>query len=229
MPNCVTRARPSPGLRLDLAGAGRDAGRRGVCRRGRAGSLGCARRAHRTAAAGRQACGRPNPPPPNWPSSAARCRPKVDEVQRLALADDAAGQRLLNRLDAAQPGGGQHSGHRSRRDGNRDRPGREPESLRRVQAAGERQPADHPRPRPAARRQFAVGQWRRGHLGRRRPDRAQRDHPSGRGSHPGRQQPHQQPVHHPGHRAAARDAGRLRPTARDYAGFGCWRFPTASA
>ena len=69
-----TRGRPRPGLRLDLAGAGGDAGRRRVCRRGRAGPLGCSRRAHRTAAAGHQRAVRRSPPPPNWPSSAARCR-----------------------------------------------------------------------------------------------------------------------------------------------------------
>ena len=44
---------------------------------------------------------------------------QVDDVQRRALADDAEGQRLLTRLDATQPGGGQHTGHRPRSDGAR--------------------------------------------------------------------------------------------------------------
>ena len=139
---------------------------------------------------------------------------EVDEVQRHALADDAEGQRLLTRLDATQPGGGQHTGQRPRSDPHRYRSRCQPESFRRVQAARERS------------RQIILDRdlqlvvnslWASGaeaiSVGGARIG-PNVDDPASRRCDPGRQQPHQQPLHDPRGRSAARDARRLRPQPR---------------
>ena len=103
-----------------------------------------------------------------------------------------------------------------------------PRSHRRVQGAGRGQPSGDPRPRPAAGGELAVGQRRRGDLGRRRADRPQRDDPAG-----GRRRSWSTTSRSPARTRSWRSARRTRCTtpstaARAFSGCGCWRRPTAS-
>ena len=107
-----------PRFRLVLAGPGRDAGRRGVRRRRRAGPLGCPRGAHRPAAAGheravnRGLCHQAGPAAQRAHQGTRR-RPAARTGQRRRGAATADPPRRT------QPRGGQHRRHRAGPDGDR--------------------------------------------------------------------------------------------------------------
>ncbi len=82
---------------------------------------------------------------------------QVDQVQRRALADDAEGRRLLASLDKLSLAAASTPVIGPGLSVTVTDPGVGPESFRRVQAAGRRQSADHPRPGLAAGGQFVMG------------------------------------------------------------------------
>ena len=133
-----------------------------------------------------------------------------DDVQRHALAEDAAGQRLLANLDRLSLAAASTPVTGPGLSVTVTEPAVSPNLSDVSKQRVGRQPADHPRSGPAAGGQLVVGQRRRGYRRRRSPDRPERDHPAGRGRDSGRQQPDQQPVHGSGGRAAACDARRVR-------------------
>jgi uncharacterized protein YlxW (UPF0749 family) len=106
---------------------------------------------------------------------------QVDDLARTRLRDDSEGRTLLAGLDKLSLAAGSTAvigpgltvtvSDRCR-----------PRPFGRLQAAGGRQPAGDPRPRPATGGELAVGQRRRGGVRRWHPDRAERDHPAGGGA-----------------------------------------------
>ena len=115
-----------------------------------------------------------------WPAASGRPRrPPTDVASATRRAGRRGGCRAAQpargrraRAAAARPTGcgelrrGRHPGDRAGPGDHRHGPGNVRRPQRRVQAARGGQPAGDPRPRSAAGGQLAVGQWRRGHLGR---------------------------------------------------------------